>query len=462
MTYEQAVEYLNTFVNYEHVHEARAMRRITLDRMQRLCERLGQPQRRFRSVLVAGTNGKGSICAMLYGMLRRSDFRVGLYVSPHLEHLRERIRVTGEHVSEEHGADWIAPEEFAALIERMQPALEFLRRRDPDGPPTYFEALTAAALLHFAQRRVEIAVVEVGLGGRLDATNVLDQAVTVFGPIGMDHADVLGEDLVHIAHEKAGVIKPGQTVISASQDELADEVLRMTCESQGVPLHAVGRDLTVRIHQHGWDGSDVTITGLRGLYESVRVALPGRHQAGNAAAAVAALEALADSGVPHQLVAEGLSRVEWPGRCEVVSEAPLVILDGAHNPQAAWALASLINECCAGRKVHVLFGISSDKWQEELGRAVAGFASSLTCTKSRHPRAMDPVELAKHMAPHCPDVHVMSDAADAYTYLLNALDASDVLVVTGSLFLVGELRAALRRAPDQVRRGPSVADAVAT
>lgn len=452
MTYEQAVEYLNTFVNYEQAREPQAMRRFTLDRMRRLCERLGQPQRRFRSVLVAGTNAKGSICAMLYSMLRRSDFRVGLYVSPHLEHLRERIRVTGDIASDEHGADWISPEEFAALIERLQPALEFLRRRDPDGPPTYFEALTAAAFLHFAQRRVDVAVVEVGLGGRLDATNVLEQAVTVVGPIGMDHADVLGDDLVRIAREKAGVIKPGQTVISASQDELADEVLRMTCESQGVPLHAVGRDLTVRIHQHGLDGSDVTITGLRGLYEPVRVALPGRHQAGNAAAAVAALEALADSGVPHALVAEGLARVAWPGRCEVISEAPLVILDGAHNSQAAWALAALINESCSGRKVRVLFGLSADKWQDDLGRAVAGFAGSLTCTKSRHARAMDPVQLAKKMAPYCPNVHVMSEAADAYMYLLNALDPSDVLVVTGSLFLVGELRAALRRAPGATRR----------
>ena len=203
----------------------------------------------------------------------------------------------------------------------------------------------------------------------------------------------------------------------------------------------------------------MTITGLRGLYESVRVALPGRHQAGNAAAAVGALEALADAGIPHGLVAEGLSRVDWPGRCEVVSEAPLVILDGAHNPQAAWTLAALVHECCAGRRVHVLFGISADKWQDELGRAIGGLAGSLTCTASRHPRALDAIELAKRMGPHCADVHVMSDAADAYTYLLNALDPADVLIVTGSLFLVGELRAALRRAPDQVRRGPPVAAA---
>lgn len=458
MTYEEAVEYLSTFVNYEQAREPQAMRRITLERMRRICERLGDPQRRFRSVLVAGTNAKGSICAMLYSMLRRSTLRVGLYVSPHLEHLRERIRVAEPGGPEGHGEDWISPEAFAAAVAQLQPVLEILRRRDPDGPPTYFEALTAAAFLHFAQRKVDLAVVEVGLGGRLDATNVLEPAVSVIGPIGMDHADVLGEDLVRIAREKAGIIKPGQTVISAGQDEFVEEVIQAACEAHGVPLYTVGRELTARIHQHGFKGSEVTITGLRGLHAEVRVGLAGRHQAGNAAAAVAALEALADGGVPHGLIAEGLARVDWPGRCELVNEAPLVIFDGAHNPQAMWALASLVTECCSGRKVHALLGVSADKWQDDLGRAVGGFAGAVTCTKSRHPRAMDPVQLAKQMAAFCPDVHVMSDAADAYTYLLNALGPDDVLVVTGSLFLVGELRAALRRAPDQARR-PAVPDA---
>jgi dihydrofolate synthase/folylpolyglutamate synthase len=449
MTYEEAVAYLQTFVNYEQTPRPSAMRQITLDRMRRLCQRLGDPQRAFRSVLVGGTNGKGSIGAMLYSMLRQTPLRAGLYVSPHLEDLRERIRTWGPDRpagERTHADDWIAPAAFAALVEQLQPHAEAMRALRPQDTPTYFELLTALAFLYFSQQRVEVAVVEVGLGGRLDATNVLDQAVSVFGPIGVDHAEVLGADAALIAREKGGIIKARQTVLSAPQSPVVEEILREICDQQGVPLLTCGRDLTVAIHRHDLRGLEVTVTGLRGLYESLTIPLLGRHQAQNAALAIGALEALSPTGVPHSVVESGLAQVVWPGRLEVVHEEPLVVMDGAHNPQAAAALRDALVELCGSRRIHLLIGMSAEKSVEGFGAAVGKLALSATCTKSRHPRALEPTALAKRLSVFCPDVHVMSDAADAYTYLLNAIPSSDVIVVTGSLYVVGELRAALRSA----------------
>ena len=448
MTYDEAMAYLESLTNYEHTRDPGAMRRVPLERMRRLCRRLGDPQRRFRSVLVAGTNGKGSVCAMLYSMLREGGLRVGLYTSPHLEHVRERIRVweggTGDG-SRTHGEDWIHEEDLAALVERLRPELDALRAESPDEGPTYFEALTAVAFMHFSERRVEIAVLEVGLGGRLDATNVVEQAVSVIGPIGEDHTEILGREPAAIAREKAGIIKPGQTVISAPQRDEVLDVLQAACHEQGVPLFVVGRDVTAAVQRHSLDGLECSLTGLRGAYESVAIPLLGRHQAQNAALAVGAMEALADTGVPYGLVERGLSQVEWSGRIEAVHDCPLILMDGAHNPEAADALAGTLTELCPGRPIHLLVGMSKDKSPEEFGRRVGRLAASAICTRSRHPRALDPAQLAGRLWPYCPDVHVMPDAVDALTYLLNVVSAQDVVVVTGSLFLVGELRSAIRQ-----------------
>ena len=455
MTYDEAIAYLDSLTNYERTHDPEAMRRVRLARMRRLCQQLGDPHRGFRSVLVTGTNGKGSICAMLYSMLRESSLRVGLYTSPHVEHLRERIRVwtTGSTAEERsHGDDWIGAEEFAKLVEQLQPLLERMRLKFPQHPPTYFEALTAIAFMQFSQRGVEVAVLEVGLGGRLDATNVVDQAMSTIAPIDVDHTDVLGTEPVLIAKEKASIIKPRQTVISSPQQGGVMEVLRAACDAQGVPLLVGGQDLTVRIEHHDLDGLQVSLTGQRGIYESLQIALIGRHQAINAAVAVGALEALSTTGVPYSIVERGLARVEWPGRIEVVNHDPFVLMDGAHNVHAAAALAETLRELCQGRQIHLLIGMSSDKSVEGVGKVLGSLVVSATCTKSRHPRALEPVKLAERLSPFCPDVHVMSDAADAYTYLLNAVSPKDVIVVTGSLFLVGELRAALRKSNVGVRR----------
>lgn len=459
MTYDQAQQYLASFVNYEQTYQPAAMCQIKLERMQRLCRRLGDPQRAYRSVLVAGTNGKGSICSMLYSMVRETTLPVGLYTSPHLEDPRERIRVwthgpTGHRT---HGDDWISEDDWAMLVQQLFPVLEQERRVAPEGPPTYFEIITAMALVYFQRRGVELAVLEVGLGGRLDATNVVTPAVAVFGPIATDHVEVLGADPVLAAKEKAGIIKPQATVITTPQSAAVEEVLRVTCKAKAAVLIRCGHDLTVDVHHHDRDGVEATLAGLRGTYASIRIPLIGVHQADNALAAVAALESLSNTGLPHSIVEQGFARLEWVGRGEVVHEAPMVILDGAHNLHAVEALGRTLAALGAGDRVHVLLGVSSDKWSAALAQRLGALGTSVTCTKSRHPRALEPTTLAKQIRPFCRDVHVMADPADAYTYLLNASLETDVIVVTGSLFLVGELRAALRRA--HVRRGRTAAKA---
>jgi len=440
MTYDDALAYLSSLTNYEQTHQPEAMRAVPLSRMRALCARLGDPQASFRSMLVAGTNGKGSICAMSYEILRAAGLRAGLYTSPHLEDLRERLRVSA---GSNGGSDWIAPEQFAALIERMQPAIESFAD-SAEGPLTYFEALTAAAFLHFAAQQVSIAVLEVGLGGRLDATNVVEPAVSVIGPIGLDHTEVLGRDLVSIAKEKAAVMRPGRPVISATQAPEVAGLLREVAAAQGAPLAECGRQLGVDILAHEpASGLRVSVRGTRGRYEPLRVPLVGRHQADNALMAIAAVEALAGEGAPYRAVEAGISATRWPGRLELVHERPLVVLDGAHNPSAARTLAQTLQELWPDRPKHLLLGMSRDKAVQEVGELLIPLASSVTCTKSRHPRAGDPHELAEQVRRFGVRTAVMPDARDACTYLLNTVNPEEMIVVTGSLFLVGELRAAL-------------------
>lgn len=447
MTYPEAVAYLEALTNYERTHDPQAMRQVSLDRMRRFCDRLGHPQQRFRSILVAGTNGKGSICAMLDAILRAAGFRVGLYTSPHLTDPRERIRVGTDGTSAD--AAWISQEAFAAIVERLQPAIESCRS-DPGGPLTYFEALTAAAWMHFAQQGVHLAVLEVGLGGRCDATNVADPAVSVIGPIGFDHADVLGPDLPSIAREKAAIMRPGRPVIVAQQEPHVAAILRELAAQRESPLIEYGQTISADIITHDpLGGVCVSVQGTRSRYEALQIPLLGRHQAQNAALAIAVVESLSGEGSPYSAIRMGLSQVSWPGRLEIVWDSPLVLLDGAHNPQAARALRETLDEFWPDRPVSLLLGMSGDKAAREVGEILASRATTIVCTKSGHPRACHPKRLATQLRGLSSKVVTIPDAVDACTYLLNAADPARLIVVTGSLFLVGQLRAALKRAEAQ-------------
>lgn len=443
MTYDQALEWLNSLTNYERAPAPDAMRAMRLERMQALCEGLGNPQTAFRSILVAGTNGKGSICAMLYAILKAAGMTVGLYTSPHLVDLCERIRVAGPRATAQD--DWIRQDDLAQALTHLQERMRSLPAVFADNPPTYFEVLTAAAFWHFRQQGVRVAVLEVGLGGRLDATNVVQQDVSVIGPIGLDHQAILGASVSEIAAEKAAIIKHPHRVISACQVPEVAAVLRRRAAECDSSLIEVGRDLSIRIQRHAPDGLQCSIQTPRGEYTELQLSLLGRHQADNAALAIAAIEALADSGMPHGAIRRGVAQVRWPGRIERVCEEPTVIFDGAHNPQAAEALRCVLQELWPDSPMHLLIGVSSDKAIQAIGERLCPLATTVTCTRSRHPRACDPHLLASQLTPVSRHLSVIPEAGDAYTYLVNTIGPQEVLVVTGSLFLVGQLSAAQHR-----------------
>ena len=449
MTYVDALAYLDTLTNYERTHRPGAMRTVPLERMRRLCERLGHPERRFRTIIVGGTNGKGSICAMVYAILRAAGLRAGLYTSPHVEEVRERIRVAAQAPPHE---EWIRKEEFAALVGRIRPAIEELPRRGGVGRVTYFEAMTALAFCCFAERGVSVAVLEVGLGGRLDATNVVEAAVSVLSPIGLDHTDVLGRDVVAIAKEKAGIIKPRQRVITAAQEPEVMELLRHVAAAQRASFVACGETISARVLAQHPAAMELSVQGMRSRYEPVSLSLIGHHQAENAALAVAAVVALAEGGAPHDAIRKGLAEVWWPRRLEGIHRRPLIELYAAPNSPAASALSQAIEAWWPGRAVHVLLGMSKDKAIPAVGKILGGLARSITCTQSAHARACEASVLARRIGRGCPQVTAIPDMADAYTYVLNTASAEDVIVITGSLFLVGALRAVLRRRGRRARR----------
>ncbi len=325
LSYVEALKYIQGFTDFEVSQDpVQAATRFNLQRLARLCELAGTPQSRFKSLHVAGTKGKGSTAAMLDSILRAAGYRTGLFTSPHLHDFRERIRVNGALIGEQEMADAVA---------RLQPLVDELHRRHPElGRLTTFEMITALAFVHFAERNVDFAVLETGLGGRLDATNVVEPLVAVITSISYDHTQVLGNTLEQIATEKAGIIKPGASVVCAPQEDEALAVVEATCRKRGARLALVGRDWT-------WEGanSSFQVAGPLGAYAPLSIPLLGIHQLVNATTAVAAIDALRWRGieVAPEYIREGLENVCWPGRLEVLARQPLVVVDGAHNADSA-------------------------------------------------------------------------------------------------------------------------------
>ncbi|HEY8487097.1 MAG TPA: folylpolyglutamate synthase/dihydrofolate synthase family protein [Limnochordales bacterium] len=446
--------------------------RLGLERMRALMARLGDPHRGFACVHVAGTNGKGSTCAMLAAMARAAGLRVGLYTSPHLVHFHERIVVDGR------------PIDSHELVEAYRAVRQAVERLDLPEPPTHFEFVTAMAFWHMARVGVQLAVVEVGLGGRLDATNVVQPELCVLTPIGLDHTQVLGPRLQDVAREKAGIVKPGVPVVAAPQPPEAMEVIEAACRAAASPL------VTVRPAEPGHDGRlegggghspsgpavyryGALSTGLEGSWlwvegpegfraARLRVALLGSHQVQNAAVAVAAAHQLAGQGWPFtvQAMAQGLAQVQWPGRLQVLARDPWVLLDGAHNPPAAQALAAAVKELF-GRPAPVLVvGMLQEKDRAgTLAPLVAAGPQLVVATRSRSARTAPahPAQLAelavrlgtRRAVAVAPASHAVEVAVQA----VRRTGGRGPVLVTGSLYLAGEVLASWRPAGiDMVRR----------
>jgi len=393
-------------------------------------EALGNPQDRCRFVHVAGTNGKGSTCAMIESALRVEGRRTGLFISPHLSEPTERIQINGQPV---------AVPAFTEAFNRVHAAVEELLDAGAiDLHTTYFETVTAMAFLIFAESQTDMVVLETGLGGRLDATNVVKPDLCVITPIDFDHEAWLGRSLEAIAGEKAGILKPGVPAISANQRERVMPVLeeRALMISAPLTLAATWAVSEVEIDARG---SCFTLSDKRTL--RIRCPLAGEHQVENARTAAAALALL---GVASRCIEEGIACTRWPGRLEFVSKAPEIVIDGAHNPAGARALASYIERFYSGRRVRLIYGAMRDKAVEEVCGILFPHAQQVIATAPDQPRALHP-QAIRQIADH-PNLCVAPGLRDALEMVRDS-GQEDVIFITGSLYLVGEARALLAPQP---------------
>jgi len=389
-----------------------------LERIEALLDALDHPESRLSILHVGGTNGKGSTSAMLASMLEAAGLRVGSYTSPHLLAFPERIRVDGRPVAETTVARW---------VERLQPLLEKVH-------PTFFEATTALALAAFAEAPVEVAVLEVGMGGRWDATTVGRPFVSILTPISYDHQAYLGATLSEIATEKAAIIRTGPAVVAAQEPEVM-RIIEARVRSTGLPLLRVGRELHVDVRENTLEGQIVDLAGPGWRYERCALPLLGLFQPGNALLAVAALHASGLS-VSEAAVRLGLARVSWPGRFQLIQRRPALLLDGAHNPTGAQALASSLRHYFPRESVTLVVGISRDKDLGGILKVLAPLARRMILTAARNPRAATPGELQAHFPAFDGEVALASTPTDALETAFKRPD--EVTVVTGSLFLVAD------------------------
>ncbi|HYR70291.1 MAG TPA: folylpolyglutamate synthase/dihydrofolate synthase family protein [Candidatus Acidoferrum sp.] len=415
MTYGEAVARILALRGGE-----RAGMRPGLERIEAVLDAIGRPERAFTIAQVGGTNGKGSISAMLAAMLQAAGRRVGLYTSPHLAHYRERIRVDGRPISESDFVDGV--DALGTLITRLD--------------LTVFEAGTALALDHFCRARVDVAVLEVGLGGRLDATTVGKPRVVVLGPIDYDHQHELGDTLALIATEKAAIIRSG-VAFSARQDPAAEAVITRRAAETGVPLSLEGRDLRVTPIGFTLEAQRLHLEGPDWRIPDVACGLLGVYQPGNALLAAAAAREL---GAAEGAIREGLRGVRWPGRFQIFRRDPLVVLDGAHNPAGARALAASLRAYFPGRPVTFVFGVLADKDAGGILAALRPLAARVILTASANPRAAAP-EALRALLPAGARVDTARSPQDALAMAI-AEDPHGIVCVAGSLSLIGDVLAA--------------------
>jgi dihydrofolate synthase / folylpolyglutamate synthase len=435
MNYEAAVRYLLSLGRELAAPTQAAAAKFDLENITILAERLGRPDRAYPTVHIAGTNGKGSTAAFLESILRRAGFRTGLNTSPHLEKINERIRVNGEEISDD---------AFAQTFTRIQ-ALneELLAAGKLRAHPTYFECVTAMAFEYFARERVDFGVIEVGLGGRLDATNILSPAVTVITRVDFDHENFLGHSLAEISAEKAGILKRGVPVVLAEQRPEALEVIRARARELGCPLIETGTAFRIEKEwmENGCSRANVT-ENTSGWPLDLAPQLPGKFQIQNSLNAVAAARYLQNRGyrISDDSIAHGIAEAVWPGRLEKIQSNPDVYLDGAHNPSAARELAAFLEQNLAGRKIWLVFGALRDKAVDEIAGVLFPHAAEVIFTQPRTTRAISVAQLAEITSHHAAQFTVVPEPEVALEYALDRAAPHDAIVVAGSLYLVGQLR----------------------
>lgn len=395
-----------------------------LNSTERILERVGNPHRKLRFIHVAGTNGKGSTATMLAAILREHGFKTGLYTSPHLVRFTERFSINGQEV----GA-----ERMLQVFEKIRSVL------DEKEPPTFFEVTTAMAFLYFAEEQADWVIAETGMGGRLDATNVIDPEVCIITNIGFDHQEYLGSTLASIAREKAGIIKEGIPLITGALQPVVQGILKTTCMNRKAPLLRYKSDFRVRRNSDG----TFQYRGMDAQWPALRVNLRGPHQTANAALAVAAAELLHRKGLlqlENSAVERALADVEWPARLEVLEENPTIILDGAHNPQGAESLRDALKDCFKYERLHLVLGIMADKDIRGILRRLLPLAQTAIFTQPRYSRAANPEELRRMARPYIQKHYVIPDPASAIAQARQMAEPGDLICITGSLYFAGEVK----------------------
>ena len=436
MDYRSALGGLLQLVDLERMaSHTRERIRYDLRRMVALLQRLGNPHQGIPTVHIAGTKGKGSTAAMCASVLSQQGYRTGLFSSPHLHTFRERIRLNGTPVSEE---------EFAALLEEVWPAMGWVRDNTELGEVTMFEALTAMALCHFS-RRADIQVLEVGLGGRLDTTNVVTPRVCAITSLSLDHTAILGDTIEAIAGEKAGIIKAGVPVVTSPQVPEAMRVIETTCRERRCQLVKVGEALTWRKGTVTPQGQSVEVCGRLGNYH-LRTPLLGDYQLENLSTAVGVLEVLQEQGyvINKPAISQGFRQLCWPCRMEVLKDAPLVVCDGAHNPYSVARLRDSLPGYFGYQRVVLIVGVSQDKNLEGIVKELAAMSSQVIATRSRHPRATPTGTLVEAFHAHHIEATQAENVASALSTALEQARADDLVLATGSLFVAAEAREVIK------------------
>jgi dihydrofolate synthase/folylpolyglutamate synthase len=428
--FKTALAYLYSSEDYEKTVPPKYDRKhYDLTRFRKLLAKLDDPHKSLRTILVAGTKGKGSTAVLISSILTAAGFRTGLYTSPHLVSVRERIRINNRLISRS---------DFARIVLEIQALLRQERVADYQ---TVFEILTAAAFLYFARRRVDIAVIEAGVGGRLDATNVLVPLVSVITPVSIDHSDLLGKSLSKIAREKGGIIKPHGVTVIGDQPPSARAVLVHMARDRKSALCSAPKCFTVMNLRVSDEGS---IFDVEGKYRNISLPLRGVHQVANTITALGVIEQLRERygyGISDKAVYRGIRRVSWPGRLEVAAKRPTVVLDGAHNVASARALKVSLNSIFRFKKLILVLGISANKDIAGIIKELVPSASTVIVTKADHARGADPAVLAASCRKYLrKNIMVEPDPKKAYECAAAAAGKDDLVCVAGSLYLVGAVK----------------------
>lgn len=425
MNYDQAMTYLQNMTTFGM--------NFGLGRITELLDRLGNPQDRLQIIHIGGTNGKGSVSAMLTALLQAGGYRVGAFTSPHLHSYTERYKINGEPITHQAIAD---------LITEVSPHLENMVGSGFEHP-TEFEVSTALAFLYFARSQVDFLVLEVGLGGAIDSTNVVNPIVSIITNVGMDHMDYLGHTIAEIAQIKAGIIKPGIPVVTAAQRPEALEVIAETAREKESRLVKVGSDVRWEVTAFSGEGLTIDWQGRLRNLAGLRIPLLGRHQAANAATALAAVEVLLENGqvtLSPEQIRQGLANSRWPARLEVVQENPRVVIDGAHNLDGAITLNAALREFFNYRRLVLMIGMLGDKERAKVVAELAPLAAAVVVTKPNNPRAGDWQALAEEVRKYVPEVRIIENISEAVDAALALAGPEDLVCITGSLYMVAEAR----------------------